>query len=79
MADFLEKNNAVAIHARRGDMMSNVWWCYKYGYFKRAVKYIRKHVADPVFVFSRIPEVWSGARITVTFLGWISIEIKFVL
>lgn len=55
MADFLEKNNAVAIHARRGDMMSNVWWCYKYGYFKRAVKYIRKHVADPVFVFFTNP------------------------
>lgn len=55
MADFLEKNNTVAIHARRGDMMSAVWWCYKYGYFKRAVKHIRKHVADPVFVFFTNP------------------------
>ncbi len=55
MADFLEKNNTIAIHARCGDMMSNVWWCYKYGYFKRAVKHIRKHVANPVFVFFTNP------------------------
>lgn len=55
MADFLNKNNTVAIHARRGDMLSGVWWCYKYGYFKRAVKHIRKHVDNPVFVFFTNP------------------------
>lgn len=43
--------NSVAIHARRGDMLQVNGYCYKYGYFKRATKYIRKHVNDPVFFF----------------------------
>lgn len=51
MAEVLDHCNSVAIHARRGDMLSNNGWCYKYGYFKRAVKYIKKHVSSPVFVF----------------------------
>lgn len=51
MVKILEGCNSVAIHARRGDMLSVNGWCYKYGYFQRAVKYIRKHVKNPVFVF----------------------------
>ena len=50
----LEKINntqSVAIHARRGDMLKSNGWCYKYGYFKRAVKYIKRHVKNPVFFF----------------------------
>lgn len=50
-ADFLDSCNTVFIHARRGDMLSANGWCYKYGYFKRAVKYIKEKVKDPVFVF----------------------------
>ena len=50
-AKFLESCNSVFIHARRGDMLSANGWCYKYGYFRRAVKYIKKNVKDPVFVF----------------------------
>lgn len=48
---FLDSCNSVFIHARRGDMLSANGWCYKYGYFRRAVKYIKKHVENPVFVF----------------------------
>lgn len=55
MADFLDNCNAVAIHARRGDMLSGIAWCYKYGYFQRAVKHIRKNVSNPVFVFFTNP------------------------
>lgn len=51
MAERLQQCNSVAIHARRGDMLSSNGWCYKYGYFKRAVRHIRKKVKDPVFVF----------------------------
>lgn len=43
--------HSVAIHARRGDMLQSNGYCYKYGYFKRSVKYIRKKVKDPVFFF----------------------------
>lgn len=51
MAKILSVGNSVAIHARRGDMLSGIAWMYKTGYFRRAVKYIRKHVDNPVFVF----------------------------
>lgn len=51
----LEKCNGVAIHVRRGDMLGANSYCYKFGYFKRAVKYIRKHVEEPVFVFFTEP------------------------
>lgn len=51
IACLLDSTNSVFIHARRGDMLSANGWCYKYGYFKRAVKYIKKNVKDPLFVF----------------------------
>lgn len=43
--------NSVAIHARRSDMLFVNGDCYKYGFFKRAVHYMKKHVQDPVFFF----------------------------
>lgn len=55
MARFLDGVNAVAIHARRGDMLGDIAWCYKYGYFKRAVKHIKKMIKNPVFVFFTNP------------------------
>lgn len=51
MADFLRGCNSVAIHARRGDMLGCNGYCYKYGYFRRAVGYIKNNVVNPVFVF----------------------------
>lgn len=48
---FLSSCNSVAIHARRGDMLSMNGIYYKYGYFRRATKYIRRHVDNPVFIF----------------------------
>lgn len=50
-SQMLSNTNSVFIHARRGDMLSANGWCYKFGYFKRAIKYIKKHVENPVFVF----------------------------
>ena len=55
MMELLSSCNSVAIHARRGDMANGLAWCYHYGYFRRAVKYIRKHVKNPVFVFFTDP------------------------
>lgn len=55
MADYLGSVNSVAIHARRGDMLSSNGDCYRFGYFKRSVKFIRKNVKDPVFVFFTNP------------------------
>ena len=47
----IQNCNAVAIHARRSDMLFVNGYCYKYGYFKRAVKFIKNHVDKPVFYF----------------------------
>ena len=43
--------NAVAIHARRSDLLFMNWYCYRYGFFRRAVHYIKKHVEKPEFFF----------------------------
>lgn len=43
--------NSVSIHARRSDLLFINWYCYRYGFFRRSVKYIKKHVADPEFFF----------------------------
>lgn len=55
ITSYLDKNNSIAIHARRGDMLSANGWCYKSGYFRRAVKYLRKKISNPVFVFFTDP------------------------
>ncbi len=48
---FLQSCESVAIHARRGDMLGYNSDCYRFGYFRRAVAFIRKHTIKPVFVF----------------------------
>lgn len=49
----IDSCNSVAIHARRGDMMTYVDFCYTNGYFKRAADFIRKKTKAPhFFVFS---------------------------
>lgn len=50
--DLIQNSNSVSLHIRRGDFTANDV-CYKFGYFKRAVRLIRKNVENPVFfVFS---------------------------
>lgn len=50
---YLQSIDSVAIHARRGDMLTVGAGSeyYKFGYFQRAVKYIKKHVGKPEFFF----------------------------
>ncbi len=50
-ADQIRNCNSVAIHARRGDLLQSNGYCYQYGYFKRATKYIKKRISDPAFFF----------------------------
>ena len=51
MLEFIRGCNAVSIHARRSDLLFLNGYCYKYGFFRRAVHYIKRHVKDPVFIF----------------------------
>lgn len=49
-AEYLKKSNAVAIHARRGDFMSQNAILYTGGYFKQAVNYIKNNTNNPEFI-----------------------------
>lgn len=51
MVEIIKNSNSVAIHARRGDMLGYNSHLYKFGYFKRAVRYIKSKIEDPVFIF----------------------------
>ena len=51
MMELIQGCNSVSIHARRSDLLFLNGYCYKYGFFKRSVKYIKKHVDNPVFIF----------------------------
>lgn len=47
----IRETESVAIHVRRGDMLKTNFECYEYGYFKRAVKHMKKKVQNPFFFF----------------------------
>lgn len=51
MLETIHNCNAVSIHARRSDLLFLNGYCYKYGFFKRSVRYIKRHVENPVFIF----------------------------
>lgn len=51
LMELLQNTESVAIHARRGDMLSRNGVYYKCGFFKRSVRYIKKHVDNPIFFF----------------------------
>ena len=51
----VKSTNSISIHVRRGDMLAANESFFKYGYYKKAVRYIKKRVDDPYFVFFCIP------------------------
>lgn len=55
LVEQLRNEQSVAIHARRGDMLTRSGMYYSGGYFKRAVKYIKQHVENPTFYFFSDP------------------------
>lgn len=48
---YIKSHETVSIHARRSDLLFLNGHCYRHGFFKRSVRYIRKKVKNPVFVF----------------------------
>lgn len=80
MLSLIQSNESVAIHARRGDMLGYNYAFYVTGYFKRAVKYIRKHTARPVFFIFCDPDsvMWAKENETVLGLNMKKDEIYFI-
>ena len=61
-AEKIDGCEAVAIHVRRGDMLPTSGKYYKSGYFRRAVKFMKKHVKKPVFFFFCDPDSAQWCR-----------------
>lgn len=76
----IEECNSVAIHARRGDLLGYNYSFYVTGYFKRAVKYIRQHIEQPVFYIFCDPDsiVWAKENAHILGLDFKKDEIHFV-
>lgn len=76
----IRNTNSVAIHARRGDMLGYNYDCYRFGYFKRCVKFIRKKVNHPVFfIFCDPGSVqWAKENADVFGLDFTKDEVHFV-
>lgn len=55
MSEELMGCNSIAIHARRGDLLTFNGIYYKNGYFKRATKLIKNNISNPVFYFFSDP------------------------
>lgn len=78
--DRIESEQSVAIHARRGDMLSFNFDCYYGGYFKRAVGYIKSVVNNPHFyIFCDPGSVeWAKQHSNVFGLNFKHDQIQFV-
>lgn len=61
--------NSVAIHARRGDMLGSNGIYYKTGFFKRALRYIKSHVCNPIFYIFCDPDSVKWAMENYEVLG----------
>jgi len=80
MKKLINSTNSVAIHARRGDMLKANGYCYKYGYFRRAISYIKKHISKPVFIFFSDPGSveWCKDNESIFGLDFLKDEVYFV-
>ena len=67
--EYISEQNAVAIHARRGDMLGYNYAFYATGYFQRAVSYIREHTQSPVFFIFCDPKSVQWAKENAKTLG----------
>lgn len=78
--DLLKSVNSVAIHARRGDMLTVNGQYYKSGYFNRAVSYIKRIVSKPVFIFFCDPGSieWCKNNSSIFGLNYSKDEVIFV-
>lgn len=78
--EYIQNHNAVAIHARRGDMLGYNYPCYVTGYFKRAIHYIKRHTSNPIFFIFCDPDsvAWAIKNQQILGLDSKKDEIHFV-
>ena len=71
------ESNSIGVHLRRGDMLNVADKYYRFGYFKRAVKYIKAKINDPVFYIFGDTEAIDWAEKNLEIIG-ISKSDKYV-
>lgn len=64
-AEKIRSVNSVSIHARRSDFLQYNSDCYRFGYFKRCTKFIRKKVENPVFFIFSEDSGWCKEHLEV--------------
>lgn len=69
IAATIRQCEAVAIHVRRGDMLNANLYCYRNGYFKRALNFIKKHVDQPHFFIFCDPDTTQWTQENAKQLG----------
>ena len=74
----VESGNSVSIHARRSDFLQYNGDCYKFGYFKKAVAYIKKHVNNPIFIIFSEDSKWCRENLSTLGLNEENDKIYFV-
>lgn len=70
--ELVTSTNSVSLHVRRGDFITANDVCYKFGYFKRAVRLIKQHVEDPVFFVFSDPDSCQWCKDNLSELGLVS-------
>lgn len=70
VAEFLSEVNSVSVHIRRGDFLKLNHLYYENGYFKRAVKFIKKNVRNPKFIIFCDSESYKWAKDNLNTLGF---------
>lgn len=78
--NIIKNCNSVAIHARRGDMLGSNGIYYISGFFKRAVKFIKKNVSNPIFFVFCDPDSvkWAIENASILGLNTEKDKIRFV-
>ncbi|MCR5231454.1 MAG: alpha-1,2-fucosyltransferase [Acholeplasmatales bacterium] len=75
----IEKKNCTSIHVRRGDFLVKNDFCYRFGYFSRAVKYIKKRCGCKIFIIFCDNESVSWVKENLSIFGLSSTDhIHFV-
>ena len=78
IAKVISSCNSVSIHARRSDFLQYNGDCYKFGYFKKAIKHIKSHVENPVFIIFSEDSKWCKENLEVLGLQGSQDKIYFV-
>lgn len=69
LKDLIVNSNSVSLHVRRGDFSVANDVCYRFGYFKKAVRMIKRNVKDPVFFIFSDPDSCEWCKENLLELG----------